>query len=231
MRCRKVRSCLSAYCRGELTGRKELAISDHLLTCAGCRREEAIFRNLVRTVGEIPAISVSDDFNARLLNRIARERFAGMRTKAYLPKNAPVFLWRRVVPVAATACLAVLAVIATLSLPYNSGTPGIAQSAHKLDDSYLTVQPDSNPNMTVNLRKDWSLSTQLARAERINRISHTITPAGGFGSWGNNHQLIRMVSLSSRPLPYVANYFRVRPVVRIYISPGSARGEEGLHAY
>lgn len=231
MRCRKVRSYLSAYCRDELNGRRELAISDHLLTCAGCRREEAIFRDLVSAVGEIPAIPVSNDFNAKLLNRIAQERFTQTRTKAYQPKKAPVFVWRRVVPIAVTACLTVFAVIATLSLSYDGGIPGSAQRNHGLDDSYLTVQPDSNPNMTVNLRKDWSLSSQLARAERISHISHTVTPAGGFGSFDDSHQLARMVLSSSKPSPYVANYFRVRPVVRIYVQPSSTTREGDSHAY
>jgi len=114
MRCRKVRSFLSAYCSGELDRRHNRAVSEHLLTCAACRREEAVYRQMVEAVAEVPQMGITEDFNSRLLNRIAQERFAETRTKAYMPKPAPLFLWRRVAPVLATFCLAVFVVFSGL---------------------------------------------------------------------------------------------------------------------
>jgi len=203
MRCRKVRSFLSAYCNDELTGRKKLAISEHLSTCSSCRREEAAIQSISLATRQVSELKVSDDFNTRLLNRIAQERFKETRTRAFFPKRAPVFTWGRVAPVFVSACL--LIVVGIFSF--------------KQSESYLTVQPVNNPNMTVNMKKDWSLNDQLARAERVNRITNRMTAAAGYLSafdYGN-----RMVSSSHgniRPLPYIESYYKLRPVVRIYRS-------------
>ena len=80
MRCRKARSYLSAYCNDELTDRTRLAVSDHLSTCSTCRKEEAIYRSMISSGAEIEGLKVDDDFNTRLLNRSAQERFAQTRT-------------------------------------------------------------------------------------------------------------------------------------------------------
>ena len=232
MRCRKARSYLSAYCNGEIDGRRKQAVREHLLTCANCRREEAIYRDMAGAARELPGIRLSDDFNAALLNRIAKERFAETRTRAYLPRSAPSFFWRRLAPALAMACVALFAIVATLPTSQEDVRPAvIASEGRTLDDSYLTAQPVTNPNLTVNLREDWSLSHQLAQAERIDRISRTLAPVGGFGSWDESHELARLTSGVARPMPYVADYYRMRPVVKIYSSPRSTSEKEGLHAY
>ncbi|MCK4302424.1 MAG: zf-HC2 domain-containing protein [candidate division Zixibacteria bacterium] len=232
MRCRKARSYLSAYCNGELDGHRKQAVREHLLTCASCRREEAIYRDMAGAAREIPGIRLSDDFNVAVLNRIGKERFAETHTRAYLPSSAPSFFWRRLAPALAMACLAVFAIVATLPTLQEDTRPAVIVSEGRtLDDSYLTVQPVTNPNLTVSLREDWSLSDQLARAERIGRISRTLAPVGRFGSWEESHELARLTSSSARPMPYVADYYLLRPVVRIYSSPRSVSENEGVHAY
>jgi len=229
MRCRKVRSFLSAYCSDELNVRRKLAVSEHLSTCSSCRQQEAIYRSMNESYPKIPESKVSDDFNARLLNRIAQERFAETRTKAWLPKSAPAFRWGRAVPVLVTVCLLALV---TIMVP---GWDDQGQLDHmaggNLDDSYLTVQPDGNPNMTDRIHDNWSLPTQLALAERVNRISNGLTQIGSFG--GYNRATISSSLVSSRrgQIPYAGSYYKVRPVIKVYVVPGTSSGKEEVKVY
>lgn len=216
MRCRKVRSYLSAYCHDELDGRRRLAVSEHLLTCDTCRAEEAVYEQMSEALPQMEKVAISDDFNARLLDRIAHERFAETRSRAYQPKAAPLFMWRKVVPVVVTACLAVFAVIAMIP-DGNNPSPMMAGQTEDLDDSYLTVQPVSNPHMTVNLTKDWSLDRQMAQAEQGSRISNQMIPASSFGGRQYHSPLAHRVSLPGQPIPYLSGQYRMRPVFKIYV--------------
>ncbi len=229
MRCRKVRSFLSAYCRDEVEGRRRRQVSDHLLAFRSCRTEETFYRNLSSASAEISSLKVSNDFNQKLLQRVAQERFAETRTKAYLAKEAPLFLWRKVAPVAVTACVAVLALVATMSPVFDGGSPEYANTGS--GDDYMTVQPTLNPNMAVQLKDDWTLENQLAQAERIDRIRNSVIQASAFTQPGYAGGLNRLTSSGSRPAPFVANYFRIRPVVRIYVIPQPSTDKEGSHAY
>lgn len=231
MRCRKVRSFLSAYCRDELQSNRRRQVSEHLLGCPACRRQEAVCRDMNTASQEMPTLKVTDGFNQRLLQRVAQERFAETRTKAHLPKAAPLFMWRKLVPAVATACVALLAVIVTLSPSFDGTSPQYAATESGLDDSYLTVQPTGNPNMTVRLKDDWSLTDHLAQAERINRISNSVIPARSFSRTGYSGDQAMLTSGGSRPMPFVANHFRMRPVVRIFVVPQSTVEKEGSDAY
>jgi len=237
MRCRKVRSFLSAYCHDELNSRRKLAMSEHLLTCSACRREEDIYGQMAETSAQLPSVEISEDFNTKLLNRIAQERFAETRTRAYLPKAAPLLSWKGLAPVVVTACLAVFAVISLVPND-NSSSPMFAgdetsltdPGSGDLDDSYLTVQPTTNPHMTVNMEKNWSLDRQFARAERIRKISNSIIPTGSFGS--QQYQLTSSgSSLTGQPVPYLLNQYRMRPVVKIYVLPQTTTRQEGNKPY
>ncbi len=235
MRCRKVRSFLSAYCHDELNSRRRLTMSEHLLTCSACRREEDIYRQMAEASEQLPSLEITHDFNTKLLNRIAQERFAETRTKAYLPKAAPLLVWRRLAPVVLTACLAVFAVISLVpnddgSSPMLAGDQTNLGTSNDLNDSYLTVQPTTNPRMTVNMEKNWSLDRQFARAERIREISNSIIPAGSFG--GQQYQLTSSSrSLTGQPVPYLLNQHLMRPVVKIYVLPQSTTRQEGSKPY
>ena len=230
MRCRKVRSFLSAYCHDELNSRHKLTMSEHLLTCSACRREEDIYRQMAETSERLPSVEISDDFNTKLLNRIAQERFAETRTQAYLPKAAPLLVWRRLAPVVLTACLAVFAVISLVPNDDSSSPMLAGDQTNELNDSYLTVQPTTNPHMTVNMEKNWSLDRQFARAERIREISNSIIPAGSFG--GQQYQLTSSgTHLTGQPVPYLLGQYRMRPVVKIYVLPQSTTRQEGSKPY
>ena len=232
MRCRKVRSFLSAYCNGELRSRQRLAVSGHLAECKSCRREEALYRAMSISGKEIPSVGLPSDFNARLLNRVAQERFAETRSKAYLPKDAPVFGWSKLVPALASAAVIALVAIFAFSRGGLMPTgPEMADvSAGATDDSYLTVQPTDNPNLTANLNRDWSLSRQLATNERIRHISNSVSQTG-FTETNRGGDFVLASSSGKPQAPYVSNFHRVRPVVRIYMTPEPSTVKEAPEVY
>lgn len=217
MRCQKVRSYLSAYCNDELTGSATSGVSDHLATCESCRAEEQHFRELLKGGKELNFYRVSEGFNNRLLDRIAHERFAETRTKAYFPKAAPSLLLRRVVPILVTASLVAAVVITNLSPSQNSPTDEIAANGVQLDDSYLTVQPENNPHMSVMLHKGWTLGDQLARQERLDRISQQLTFDFPFNYY-NQGNAVNVSTRSASQVPFNEGFYRVRPVIRVYES-------------
>jgi len=231
MRCRRVRSCLSAYCNDELSSRLKLAVSEHLSTCSACRREEAVYRSMAEATKELSSLAVAGDFNSKLFNRIAQERFAETRTRAYLPKRAPVVLWRQAIPAFVTVSLVVLLAFVAFRPSNTYKTAGSISPEIALDDSYLTVQPANDARRTANLNKGWSLGNELARAERMNRLSSAIV---GQGVWSRIDRSpgLRMASMQkSTAAPFVMGYYRVRPVKKIYISPESPSDKEAGKAY
>jgi hypothetical protein len=175
---------------------------------------------------------LSADFNTKLLNRIAQERFVETRTKAYLPKRAPLFMWRRVVPVLATVTMAVFSIISLsggridlLTADHN----GSAISAG-MTDAYLSAQPVGNPNMASNLRKDWSLQSQFEQTARINRISGLLTSSNGFAVDGRG--TLEMINpFTGERVPYTVHVYRLRPVVRVYEQVDSQRAQGANSIY
>ncbi len=231
MRCRKVRSYLLAYCSGELNSYLKPAVSVHLSTCSACRREEAVYRSISQANAKLSALTVGSDFNARLFNRIARERFAETRTKAFLPKRAPVILWRQAIPAFVTTGLMILLAVVAFSPKSLRQADDIFARRTGLDDSYLTVQPVDNVKRTVNLDKDWSLGNQLARAEKMNRLSNSIVQQGAWRDIDRSYGLMTASAQAPTPVPYVLGYHKVRPVVKIYMSLESPSAKEGGRAY
>ncbi len=231
MRCQKVRSCLSAYCNDELSGRRLMAVSDHLTICKSCQQDEQNFRAILRAGQEMNTYKVSEGFNNRLLDRIARERFAETRTKAYLPKAAPSQLLRRLVPAVVTAALVVFVGMNFYSPQDQTGSNmQMAGGSYSIDDSYLTAQPLNNPNLTGTLHKDWSLDAQLARSERINRMSDQLTFNSPFSLTGSNSN-VNVTTRSFGSGPFVSGFYRVRPVIRVFHSPRSITVKEEKAIY
>lgn len=229
MRCRKVRSFLSAYCKDELGAGRRLAIGEHLSNCSSCRRQEAIYRSMNEASSRMPDLRVSDDFNTRLLHRVAQERFAETRTKAYLPRPAPLIAWGKVIPVLTTVCL--VALVAVVAPRISRNVPFTDSADRSLDDSYLTAQPIDNPNLTIEMDKDWSLSSQLARVERVSRISNAVTRVGSFGRDDLASRLGHLASRTASRVPYRRDHYTVRPVVRIYLGPETSSGKEAAKVY
>lgn len=229
MRCRKVRSLLSAACSDELDGRLQALVKDHVASCPSCRKEASYFSSLRLAAKELPKRALAEDFNTRLLNRIAQERFQETRTRAYLPHRAPRLTWRTLAPVLVTACLA-LVVVGNLLYADKSVTPNAPASTlpASMDDRYLTAQPGNNPNLAAGLHQDWSLKQQLARAERLEEISRGLANQYGFG----NLHLTSSTSSAGSVNPAMSQFFlRQQPVYRVYRMNGGSDGRGGSQAY
>ena len=218
MRCRKVRSLLSTYCNGELTGRPQVMVKEHLAGCSSCRKEAATYEAIREAGQSLPSVPVRDDFNARLLNRIAEERFAETRTRAYLPGRVPWFRWRVAVPVVTTVALAVMLTVGALS-PTN-GPDGHYASVGE-SDAYQTVQPSDNPNMNGTLEEDWALDHQLAQMERFNRIASQLRSQNAFGTTHLTGTNVGSHGRFGVPSQSWNNRVRMQPVIRVYQSSGS----------
>jgi len=229
MRCRKVRSLLSAACFDELAARQQAVVKDHLASCPSCRKEASYYTSLRSAARDLPKQTLSEDFNTRLLNRIAQERFQETRTRAYLPSHAPRLSWRTLAPVLVTGCL-VLVVAGNFFVGDRPITPDAALSASPTseDNRYLTAQPSNNPNLAVNLQQNWSLRQQIVRAERIEQISRGLANQYGFG---NMHQAGTVSTASSLRPASSAFYLRQQPVYRVYRLSGSSVGRGDSQAY
>ncbi len=200
MRCRKARSYLSAYCNNELSDKQRQAVAMHLKDCPECRREEALSREIKLSASRLTVgQSVSSDFNEKLLNRIAGERFKETRTKAYMPKNAPIFGWGRLAPAMATAALLVVFAFSGgigLIAP-QQGPAVIADNStvgDQLDDRYINAQPVEGDvrNRKINnnayaqhVSADWTFRRELARATRIRNVMSQLASGSNFGSATN----------------------------------------------
>ncbi len=230
MRCQRVRSYLSAYCREELIGRQQLAVKEHLAGCESCRRQEEFQRVMIQKLADLRGPALPADFNTKLLNRLAQERFSETRTKAYLPKRAPTVMWSRLVPVLAGVSVVLFAAVSMLGNRFGVSETSWASSglSSPLDDSYLTVQPIGNRNMTSKLRQDWTLESQMRQTARFNRLSGMLTSSNGFGS--ESHGTLEMTNpFTGERMPYTVIIFRMRPVVRVY-EPNSTPQVEGANS-
>jgi len=228
MRCRKVRSCLSAYCRDELSARGQASVKEHLDRCAGCRREEAVFRELNGSLNTLPEYHVSDDFNTRLLNRIAQERFKETRSRAYLPKRVPIFGWGRLIPAMATACLVLAFVFSGgLGILDNQDQPPTyannGQGGEYLDDRYKDVQPDQTHVLIQHSQSNWVFQKQVAKANRIRNLMNQLASQSSFG---NTAQLAGSgYNYSNRPLIMRLPFDR-RTINSTYTTQGVMTAEE-----
>lgn len=201
-------------------------MSEHLATCADCRQEEADYRSLTEAGRELNVFKVTADFNTQLLNRVARERFAETRTKAFLPKKAPAFRWGVVAPAVVTACMVFAFVMVGLQPSSDDLGSGMADLG---DDSYLTVQPLDNPNMTGTMHKDWSLASQMEQADRLDRLSQRVVDRMRAGSVSPMQGLTQVSAGTNQTAPWNRTYYRVRPVVRVYQAADVPKG--GSAAY
>jgi len=180
MRCQRVRSFLSAYCKEELSERRQRAVHEHLQRCSECRREEALYNELNDATAKLPQYHVSDDFNKNLLNRVAQEHFKETRSKAYMPKRAPIFGWGRLIPAVASISLVLALFFAGgFGLLKNQPEQNMtiadkSQESNVLDDRYKYVQPESDHVLNYHARSEWAFKKQVARANRIRDLMNTL---------------------------------------------------------
>ena len=229
MRCRKVRSLLSAACSDELEVRQQAAVRDHLASCSSCRKEASYYTIVHQAVDQVPKKSLGQDFNTRLLDRLAHERFQETRTRAYLPHRAPRLSLRILAPVAVTAALVLVAVSSFLSLKDSiSGEMPSAQLPSPMDDRYLTIQPTTGHNAALGMGDDWSLRRQLARSERLETVSRELTSHNGF----SNMHLAGMTTPAGVVYTTASqDYPLQRPNFKVYRITGGSGDREDAQAY
>lgn len=218
MRCRKVRSFLSAYCNGETSPGVSAEIKHHLDECNGCRREENVLKSMKQLVSDLPKIDTSDDFTSKLFAKIGQEGFAEKRTKAYLPKRVPLFGVARLATAASVAVI-----VLTLGISFNLGDKLLFPNSPQMatvptvdngfaDDLYLTVQPTDNPL----LNEHKSVSRMIEQYNRWREYSRTLRTNSGAEHFLGGDPSITMVSAQSDSRSNII----VRPVVKSYlISP------------
>ncbi|MFH1700617.1 MAG: zf-HC2 domain-containing protein [Candidatus Zixiibacteriota bacterium] len=215
MRCRKVRSFLSIYCNGETAPDEKIQIEQHLEGCGSCRREADIYKSLNKAVKALPGTETSEDFNARLFQKIGREGFAEAKSKAHFPGRIPRIDFTRLATYAATAVIVIgLGLgIAMSDKLFSSSSPRIMSSTEiqKDDNLYLTVQPVDNP--LLNEKK--SVSEVVQQYNRFREYSRALRASSGSEMFSGQTRGIALTSAQSAPLG--ANGFRVRPVVKNYL--------------
>lgn len=216
MRCRKVRSFLSAFCREETSPALSAKIKEHLSDCGSCRREEAAYKSMKQLIVGLPRHSVADDFTARLFQKIGQAGFAEKKTKAYFPKRIPRMGMSRLAAVASVAVI-ILAMGIGLHLGDHFFTPNGSQvigptatrTANSGDDRYLTVQPVDNPL----LNEHKSVSKMVAQYSRWRQFSERLRENAGVRDMlgAQNAAFASSQGLGANS-PII-----VRPVVRDYL--------------
>jgi hypothetical protein len=142
----------------------------------------------------LPKLTASADFNGRLLNRIAAERFRETRTRAYFPKRTPIFGWSRAIPATAAACFILAFVFfGGLENLFNGDIAGSTAEviSPRLDDRYLTVQPVSDHALirheaVAKAGEDWAFQQQLARLKRLRQLINSVGSQNEFASFSSS---------------------------------------------
>jgi hypothetical protein len=210
-----------------LSDRKQELVRDKLAGSESLSREEAVFRSIRKAAGELPELKVSDDFNARLLNRIARERFAETRTKAYLPRRSTPRYWAQLVPALAAVAVAIFVAINVFVSP-DTGSEGYVADSNLAADLYLTVQPDNNPYMAGGFGRNVSLQQLVAKIDRADELSSFLTSSGIFVTTARRAGSNWLVSDASDRMPYTPYYFKFLPIFRVS-EPSTIRQEEKVY--
>jgi hypothetical protein len=218
MRCRKVRSFLSTYCRGETDPKQSVAIKRHLDDCSACRREESVYRSMSTLMTQLPKLKTSDEFTAKLFQRIGHEGMAGVKTRAYLPGRIPRLGTARLALAASTA---IVVLMLGVGIHYSDRLliPDSPQMVNQTvgsdihpsgEDGYLTAQPTHNPL----LNEHKSVSRMVEQYNRWREYSRSVR--GGSGSeqfFGGGASFA-----SARSFSEPVNGIRIRPVVKSYLT-------------
>jgi hypothetical protein len=175
----------------------------------------------------MPKVTVSEDFNARLLNRIAEERFAETRTNAHFPpKRVPMVRWQRAIPAVVTAAILLIAGVfgGADYLPFggsNGPAPFVGASLTGSSGGWDAVHL---------MGKDWSLRDRMEQVDRVNRLSQQVT--GTPITFTYNGGIVTITE--SRPTSttaYSDTFYQVRRVVHLYVVPQGTAAGEGQRAY
>jgi hypothetical protein len=196
------------------------------------KQEALIFKKIKDGTRQFEEIKLSDDFNTRLLNRIAQERFAETRTKAYLPSRVPG-LWRRIaVPAMTTMAVALFCLVGYSTyqnMPQSDQMLAQAVSPDQQlgdDDSYLYVSSANNPNL-YRQAHGRTLSTLMEQVDKADMISRQMASGAQYVT---NNQLAGIHHWQSQgrtcPIPFTIQFYRVRPILKVQPVIPQVQGEE-----
>ena len=136
----EVRDLLPDLARGELKSSERVAVEEHLATCAECRAELELVRDLASVLRSAPTIDTARI--AQVLVRTAREQRAApisldaVRRRRAMPRRA----WLAAASLIAVAGAGALAVVATRDEVRQAPAPEVARS-----DTPAVVPPRSEP--------------------------------------------------------------------------------------
>lgn len=216
MRCRKVRSFLSTYSKNEISAGTAAKIKRHLDECVSCRRELEMVQSVQAMVKGMAPRKTSDDFTARVLSRVAQERFAETKSKAYLPGRIPLLGGVRLAMVSTVAV-----VVLALGISFNTGhvfvSPSMPQAtltapapgSTGADDRYLTAQPTDNPL----LNEHKSVSRMIAQYNRWREYSKSLRSHSAAEQFAGGGTAVMASSQGGGG----ATEYRIRPIVKNYL--------------
>jgi anti-sigma factor RsiW len=139
MECQENAELLLAYCARRLDPETQIVLERHMEACPSCREFQKGQESVWNALDAWEAIEVSDDFDRRLYRRIAeeeaRESWWSRVMRPLRPMFAPPLLSRGV-PLAATACLLLVASV-ILERP-----AGVVTEEGMADARMESIQPD-----------------------------------------------------------------------------------------
>lgn len=109
-----------------LAPKEKKTLDAHLAICPSCRAAKISLQTLQQTMAQMPPLSVTDDFSARVMDKIAQEEGASV-TRVQVRK--PMKSWPlRYLAVAACAAVCILTMTEKLPKLHNGATPRSAYS-------------------------------------------------------------------------------------------------------
>ena len=147
MKCDEIAELLPAYQDGELTLEERRTVEAHLAECPECRRTMKDLGTVTLALGELPEITVSNDFAEAVLRR------------ARATRTRPLFTLRRVVSYAAAAVVVIGLGLWIAGIP-ERGTPDQLADLPNLellgDGEYLGLN-----DIGLGLSQDFELESLL----------------------------------------------------------------------
>ncbi|HKN75718.1 MAG TPA: zf-HC2 domain-containing protein [Candidatus Acidoferrum sp.] len=165
MKCEEIGELLPDYLQGSLRAEQDSLVERHLVECADCREEVAIWKKLSLLPVEKPSAESGDRFEAML-----QAYQTGRNDKApgglERPKRGSVWNWLRS-PVGAVAWSAALLVIGVFAGNYFSSRP-IRSNANQDEIAAMHIELSNMKQMVV-----LSMLQQQSASERLQGVSYS----------------------------------------------------------
>lgn len=106
MRCSQIQKLISNYLDKSVSVQERAIIDEHLKSCAKCRRETELLKNLGEKLDLIKPTGAPDDFSRGVLAIICKGNAAAC------PEKSKLLLWKRLIAAGAVAAVLLMTVIA-----------------------------------------------------------------------------------------------------------------------